>query len=136
DIPGLAELYREYMEMPLVSISDSQRRPIPHAHWVGTVYHGLPEHLYRCGHGRGGYLVYTGRISPEKRPDLAIRIAREAGMELRMAAKIDKKDQDYFDAAVRPLLREPGIVWIGEIDDRQKGELLGGALAMLFPIRW
>src|SRR5690606_32786578 len=136
DIPELGPLFAEFDDQPLVSISDAQRAPVMHARFEATVYHGLPADLFRLGDGRGGYLAFTGRISPEKQPDVAIRIAREAGMPIRIAAKVDAVDQAYFHAVVEPLLREPGVEFIGEIDDRQKQELLGGAAALLFPIDW
>ena len=136
DIPALGPLYAEFDEVPLIAISDSQRTPLPRANWVGTVHHGLPLDLYRPGLGDGGYLVFLGRISPEKRPDLAIRIAREAGMELRIAAKVDAEDRLYFEREIRPLLDEPGVTMVGEVGDSAKGELLSRAVAMLFPIDW
>ena len=121
--------------MALVSISEAQRRPLPWANWIGTVHHGLPENLLREGNGSGGYLAFLGRIAPEKRPDRALRIAREVGLPLRIAAKIERSDQGYFEAAVKPLLG-PGVEFVGEISEREKGEFLGGARALLFPIDW
>jgi glycosyltransferase involved in cell wall biosynthesis len=136
DLPDVHRLMHEYAEMPMISISDHQRRPLPNANWKATIHHGLPRTLYSLGSGRGGYLAFAGRMSKEKRPDLAIRIAREAGLPLRMAAKVDRADAEYFDQVVRPLLRGPGVEFIGEIDDAQKNAFFGDALAVLFPIDW
>ncbi|HET7401051.1 MAG TPA: glycosyltransferase family 4 protein [Usitatibacter sp.] len=131
----LAPLYRRYADMPVVSISDAQRRPLPWAKWAGTVHHGLPPDLLRAGPGDGGYLAFVGRISPEKRPDRAIRIARRAGLPLRIAAKVEKTDQPYFESVVKPLLG-PGVEFVGEIGERDKQDFLGRARALLFPIDW
>jgi glycosyltransferase involved in cell wall biosynthesis len=136
DLPDLTPLYREFRDMPLVSISDAQRAPLSWANWIATVYHGLPPDLYPFQPNPGRYLAFLGRISPEKRCDRAIRIAREVGMELRIAAKVDAPDQAYFDEVIRPLLGQPGIEFVGEIGDDQKGEFLGNAAALLFPIDW
>lgn len=136
DIPDLVPLYREYPEMPVVSISDSQREPLPRANWLRTVYHGLPRDILPFQERPGSYLAFLGRMSPEKGPAEAIEIARRCGLPLRMAAKLGDGDKEYFDAVIRPLLKEPGIEYIGEIDDRQKGAFLGGAIALLFPIDW
>ncbi|HTX04205.1 MAG TPA: glycosyltransferase family 4 protein [Steroidobacteraceae bacterium] len=136
DIPGLGRLHREFAELPLVSISNSQRTPIPWASWAGTVHHGLPLELHRPHYDAGNYLVFLGRISPEKRLDRAIAIAQRAGLPLKIAAKIDDADREYFVRQVEPLLASPGVEYIGEIDERAKTELLGGALALLFPIDW
>jgi glycosyltransferase involved in cell wall biosynthesis len=136
DIPDLVPLYKEFVDMPLVSISNSQREPLPWVQWIGNVYHGLPEYLY-CFHERpGSYLAFLGRISPEKRPDIAIEIARCVGIPLKIAAKVDKADQDYYDQRIKPLLNDPLVEYIGEIDDRQKEEFLGKAYALLFPVDW
>ena len=136
DIPDLQPLFRRYADMRLVSISDAQRKPMPWASWIGTVHHGLPPALFTPGPGDGGYLAFLGRISPEKRPDRAIRIARRAGWKLRIAAKVEKLDLPYFESVVRPMLRDPGIEFVGEIGEREKGEFLGNAAALLFPIDW
>jgi len=136
DIPDLVPLFRRYADMRLVSISDAQRAPVAWASWIGTVYHGLPRDLLAPGDGRGGYLAFLGRISPEKRPDRAIRIARRAGFRLRIAAKVEKLDNPYFESVVKPLLREPGVEFIGEIGEHEKAEFLGNAAALLFPIDW
>ncbi len=136
DLPDLPPLLREFPMMPLASISQAQRTPVPWANWHGTVHHGLPAALHRCGSGRGGYLAFLGRISPEKRPDRAIEIARRAGLPLRMAAKVDDADRTYFEAQIRPLLGDPRVDFIGEIDEDQKSRFLGDALALLFPVDW
>ncbi|MGH7088323.1 MAG: glycosyltransferase family 4 protein, partial [Stellaceae bacterium] len=136
DLPELGPLYAEFVEAPLVSISEAQRRPLNWANWIGTVHHGLPADLLRPAGEREGYLAFLGRICPEKRPDLAIRIALEAGCRLKIAAKVDKVDEVYFEREIRPLLAAPGIEFIGEIDESRKSEFLGHANAMLFPIDW
>jgi glycosyltransferase involved in cell wall biosynthesis len=136
DIPDLAPLYDEFSEMPVVSISNSQRLPLPHANWQATVYHGLPEKLLRFRPERGEYLAFIGRFSPEKRADRAIEIARRAGLPLKLAAKVDAVDQAYFDAEIKPLLDDPLIEFVGEIGEDAKDEFLGNAYALLFPIDW
>jgi glycosyltransferase involved in cell wall biosynthesis len=136
DIPDLAVLFRAFANMPLVSISDSQRRPVAWASWCGTVHHGLPPDLYAPGSGDGGYLAFIGRISPEKRPDWAIEIARRAGMPLAIAAKIDKNDYTYYKSQIEPLLKNPLVEFLGEIGEDGKGAFLGDATAVLFPIDW
>lgn len=136
DLPELPHLLREFPMMPLVSISEAQRAPVPWANWYGTVHHGLPPDLYSFGRGAGGYLAFVGRISPEKGPERAIEIARRAGLPLIIAAKVDKVDRDYYEAQVMPLLNDPLIEFIGEVDDDEKGALLGDATALLFPIDW
>lgn len=136
DGADLAPLMREFAMLPLVSISSSQRAPLPWANWYGTVYHGLPTSLYSPGRGDGGYLAYIGRISPEKRPDWGIEIARRAGMPLKIAAKVDMIDQDYYHASVEPLINGPLIEFLGEIGENKKGAFLGDAIALLFPIDW
>lgn len=136
DIPDLAPLYREFSEMPLVSVSDSQRGPLPEANWLGTIHHGLPRDLLPFQERPGSYLAFLGRMSPEKGPVQAVEIARRSGLPLRMAAKVGSGDVEYFETAVRPLLKEPGVEFVGEIDDRTKGPFLGGAIALLFPIEW
>jgi len=137
DIPGYAQLFEHYAEFPLVSISNDQRRPLPHANWMGTVLHGLPTQVCRFEPvARGGYLAFLGRISPEKRPDRAIEIARRAGMPLRIAAKVDAADREYFETRIEPLLSQPHVEFVGEIGERDKCDFLGGASALLFPIDW
>lgn len=136
DIPDLVPLYREFRDMPVVSISIRQREPLPQANWVGNVYHGLPENYLSFHDGPGKYLAFIGRISPEKRPDRAIEIAVRSGLPLKIAAKVDAADREYFQRVVRPLLTEPGIEFIGEIGDREKADFLGNAIASLSPIDW
>jgi glycosyltransferase involved in cell wall biosynthesis len=137
DLPDLKQLYVGFPDMPLVSISDAQRQPIPDANFIGTVHHGLPPDLLTPTlNGRGGYLAFLGRISPEKRVDRAIEIARAVGLPLKIAAKVDHIDEGYFKTEIEPLLSLPGIEFIGEIDERRKGKLLCDARALLFPIDW
>lgn len=137
DLPDYYPVFEEYPHMPLISISDSQREPmIPDVNWVSTVYHGLPPDVATFNPKGGDYLAFLGRISPEKRPDRAIEIARRAGKKLKIAAKIDKADQEYFDEQIAHLFKQPHVEYIGEIDERQKIEFLGNAAALLFPIDW
>ncbi len=136
DIPELNALYKEYFQIPVVSISNNQRIPLPHANWQGTVYHGLPFDLYRFNPKPEQYLAFVGRISPEKRIDRAIDIAIRAGVPLRIAAKIDKVDKDFFDSKIKKLVKHPLIEMLGEIGDPEKQELLGNAMGLLFPIDW
>jgi len=137
DLPELPDIYRAFPHMPLVSISNHQRLPVPPVNWRGTVYHGLPEAQYREGKGEGGYLAFLGRICADKGPVEAIEIARRAGMKLKMAAKVDPVDQAYFDEVVKPLIeKSTHVEFIGEINDSQKQEFLGNAKALLFPISW
>lgn len=136
DLPELGPLYCEYSEVPVVSISDAQRLPLPHAHWVGTVYHGLPEEAFRFTPEPEDYLAFIGRISPEKRADRAIAIATACGWRLRIAAKVDPVDSVYFDTEIKPLLDNPLVDFIGEIGEAQKRDFLGKARALLFPIDW
>ncbi len=136
DLPDLQPLFREFTDMPVVAISNAQRRPLPFACWHGTVHHGLPRDMYRFHKKPGKYLAFLGRIAPEKRLDRAIAIARRVGLPLRIAAKIDAVDREYFEARIRPLLKQPGVEYIGEIGDGEKDAFLGNALAFLFPIDW
>lgn len=136
DIPDLAPLYHEFRDIPLVSISDSQRQPLSWANWMATVYHGLPTDIYRFHPEHGSYLAFLGRISPEKRVDRAIQIARMADMPLKIAAKVDRADKVYFDEVVKPLLDSSLIEFIGEIGEHEKDAFLGDARALLFPIDW
>ncbi len=122
--------------MKLVSISDSQRKPIADANFVSTVYHGLPADLIPYGEGRGDYLAFLGRISPEKRPDRAIAIAKATGLRLKMAAKVDDADRAYYEQEIAPLMDDPMVEFVGEIGDSDKPEFLGNARALLFPIDW
>jgi glycosyltransferase involved in cell wall biosynthesis len=136
DIPELVPLYQEFRDMPVISISNGQREPLPWANWQATVYHGLPGDIYRFYPDTGSYLAFLGRISPEKRVDRAIEIAKQVGMPLKIAAKVDRVDQDYFDSAIAPLLRNSLVEFVGEIGDVEKSEFLGNAYALLFPIDW
>jgi glycosyltransferase involved in cell wall biosynthesis len=137
DLHDLKPLYIGFAEMPLVSISNAQRGPIPNANFVATVYHGIPTHLLKPTYKpRGDYVAFLGRISPEKRPDRAIMIARALGIPIKIAAKVDKVDEAYFHQTIAPLLDQPGVDYIGEIDERAKSEFLGDARALLFPIDW
>jgi glycosyltransferase involved in cell wall biosynthesis len=136
DLPDLPAIYREFPRMPLVSISDAQRAPLAWANWRATVHHGLPRDLYRPGRGEGGYLLFLGRISPEKRPDRAIEIAKRAGLRLKIAAKVDKADAAYFAESIAPLLGHPLVDFLGEVGESAKPGLIGGAVALLFPIDW
>lgn len=137
DLPDNAPLYAGFPEMSLVSISDDQRRPIPNGSYRATIHHGLPSDLLMPRpNPRGGYLAFLGRISPEKRVDRAIRIARAIGLPLKIAAKIDRVDVSYFQAEIEPLLSGSGVEFIGEIDERTKQSFLGDARALLFPIDW
>jgi glycosyltransferase involved in cell wall biosynthesis len=136
DAPDLQPLYDEYGDIPVVSISDEQRTPLPRANWCATVHHGLPADLLSPGQGRGDYLVFLGRVSRQKRADRAIEIARKAGAPLRIAAKIDESDQPYFDKEIAPLFDLPFVDYLGEVGDDRKAALLGDARALLFPIDW
>ena len=137
DLPDMLPLYAGFPEMRLISISNAQRKPAPDASYIATVYHGLPRDLLTPTlHPRGGYLAFIGRISPEKRVDRAIRIARAVGLPLKIAAKVDRVDMEYFKSEIEPMLSEPGVEFIGEIDERRKASFLGEARALLFPIDW
>jgi glycosyltransferase involved in cell wall biosynthesis len=136
DMPELPALYGLYGDIPVVSISNAQRAPLPQAHYVATILHGIPQDLLVKGPGTGGYLAFLGRISPEKAPDAAIRIAARAGMRLKIAAKVDKVDELYFKTTIEPLLSQSHVEFIGEIGEHQKGEFLGNAAGLLFPIAW
>ena len=136
DLPDLVPLYREFCDMPVVPISNSQKSPLPSINWQSTVYHGLPADLYQLNKNPGAYLLFLGRISPEKRVDRAIEIAKRANMKLKVAAKVDAVDAKYMNAEIRPLLDDPMIEFIGEVGEMEKRELLGNAYALLFPIDW
>ena len=136
DLPVLPPLYSMFPHVPVISISDSQRMPLPDANYIGTIYHGLPTELLAQGPGDKGYLAFIGRISPEKGPDAAIRIAGEAGWKIKIAAKIDNADKAYFEREIKHLFDLPHVEYIGEINDGQKGEFLGNAAGLLFPIAW
>lgn len=132
------ELFNCFSDIPVVSISRSHRAPRPQGHWISTVYHGLPEDLYSLGDGSGGYAAFIGRFSPEKGPDRAIAIAKQAGIKLKIAAKMPDCDRDklYFDEKIKPFLDDPLIEYVGEIGEAEKGEFLGKAMCLLFPINW
>jgi glycosyltransferase involved in cell wall biosynthesis len=136
DIPDIHPLFREFSDMNLVSISDSQRVPMMWANWVGTVHHGLPEHLYAAKEEPGKYLAFLGRISPEKRVDRAIEIAKRVGMPIKIAAKIDAVDRGYFESKIRKLMKDPLVEFIGEIGEHEKADFLGNAYALMFLIDW
>lgn len=136
DLPELQPIFSAFPSAPVVSISDAQRRPLPQAGWAATVHHGLPSDLLTPQPIAPSYLAFLGRISPEKRVDRAIRIAQRCGLPLKIAAKIDTADQDYFDELIRPMLDTPGVEFIGEIGEREKPAFLSGALALLVPIDW
>jgi glycosyltransferase involved in cell wall biosynthesis len=136
DLPDLAPLYHEYSDIPVISISDAQRGPLPWANWLSTVYHGLPEGLYHLQAEPGKYFAFLGRISPEKRVDRAIEIAKRVGIPLKIAAKVDRVDKEYFETVIQPLLDHPLVEFVGEIGDEDKQEFLGNAHALLFPIDW
>jgi glycosyltransferase involved in cell wall biosynthesis len=136
DLPELQALYGIFGDVPVVSISNSQRQPLPQANYVATVPHGLPQDLLAKRDGSGGYLAFLGRVSPEKAPDAAIRIAAQAGIPLKIAAKIDRVDEQYFKSTIEPLLGVGRVEFVGEIGEDEKEEFLGNAAALLFPIAW
>jgi glycosyltransferase involved in cell wall biosynthesis len=136
DIPDLVPLYREFYEMPVVSISDSQRAPLPWLNWHGTVHHGMPEDRLQPCLEAGQYLAFLGRVSPEKGLDKAIEIALAAEIPLKIAAKVDRADQEYYESKIKPLLNNELIEFVGEISDLEKNEFFSKALAFLFPINW
>jgi glycosyltransferase involved in cell wall biosynthesis len=138
DLADHMPFYRRFSDMPLISISNAQRTPLGRANFVGTVYHGLPLDFHKssCRLARGGYLAFLGRISPEKRPDRAIAIARAAGLPLKIAAKVDKLDESYFREVIAPLLEGTEIEFVGEINESAKTEFLSQAAGLLFPIDW
>ncbi len=136
DLPHTDEMFSHFSEAALISISDAQRKPMAHldVNWLGTVYHGLPVREVFHGSGGSGYLAFLGRICPEKRPDLAIAVAKRLGLRLLIAAKVNDQDRSYFEPDIRPLLNDPLIEFIGELDETQKRTFLRGALCLLFPI--
>jgi glycosyltransferase involved in cell wall biosynthesis len=138
DLPYLAPLFRELRDVPFVSISDAQRTPLAGlgVRWAGTVHHGVPLAAYPFSAAPGGYLAFLGRLSPEKRPDLAFEIARRVGLPLKIAAKADPTERAYFEAEIRPQLDDPLVEYLGEVGDADKPAFLGGAVALLFPIDW
>ncbi len=137
DLPDLYPFFGVFGDIPLVSISDSQRAPLPPVNWVDTIYHGLPGDLLPFNPIGGDYLVFLGRISPEKRPDRAIEIATRAGLPLKIAAKVDRVDMDYYREKIAPMIKaNPDVEFIGEVNEADKAGLLGDAAALLFPIDW
>ncbi|MCX4160674.1 MULTISPECIES: glycosyltransferase family 4 protein [Paraburkholderia] len=137
DLPELQPIFNTFNDVPVVSISDNQRSPLQQAHWLSTVYHGLPENLLKpIPDVKPSYLAFLGRISPEKRLDTAIRIAEQAGMPIKVAAKLDKADRAYYEEIIKPLMSLPHVEYIGEISEAEKTEFLGNAHALLFPIDW
>ena len=136
DLPDLMGLYSTFRDLPNVSISDDQRRPMPWMNWVSTVYHGLPTDVCRFYENPGEYFAFLGRISPEKRVDRAIEGAKKLGVPLKIAAKVDDVDADYFETTILPLIDHPLIEYVGEIGEGEKAAFLGGAAALLFPIEW
>ena len=136
DLPEHQPVFDTFSSVPVVSISNSQRRPLPQANWVRTIYHGLPADLLVPQAVKPSYFAFLGRIAPEKGIDRAIRIAQHCGVPLKVAAKVDKVDQDYFDEQIKPLMTSGNVEYIGEINDREKSEFLSGAIALLVPIDW
>jgi len=136
DLSELQPVFNAFPHVPIVSISDAQRRPLPQARYIATVHHGLPEKLLTPVPAKQEYLAFLGRIAPEKGPDKAIRIARACGIPLKIAAKVDRVDQVYFDTIIKPMLAEGGVEMIGEINDAQKPDFLSGAIGLLMPIDW
>jgi len=136
DLPDLQPLYDKFSSEKVISISENQRGPLPQANWVGTVLHGLPKNLHSYGQGDGNYLAFLGRVSPEKGLEKAIEIAIRAGMKLKIAAKVDKVDEPYFEKEIKPMLGHSLIEFVGEINETQKTDFLGRAKALLFPINW
>jgi glycosyltransferase involved in cell wall biosynthesis len=136
DLPEQQPVFDTFDTAPVISISNAQRQPLPQAKWLGTVYHGLPENLYTPQPVEPRYLAFLGRISPEKRVDTAIRIAQRCGLPIRIAAKVDEADREYFEREIKPLFEQPNVEYVGEISDAQKAEFLSGAHALLFPIDW
>lgn len=136
DTPDLVPLYKEYKDIPVISISNHQRFPLPDINWRGTIHHGLPKDLYKGYESPGQYLAFIGRFSPEKRADRAIEAAVKAGIPIKLAAKIEKLDEDYFNATIKPLLDHPLVEYIGEIGEKDKNEFLGNAIALMFLIDW
>ena len=136
DIPDLVPVFDRFRNEPLISISNAQRQPLPWANWQVTIYHGLPKDLFAFRPNQGDYLAFLGRISPEKRVDQAIEIAKRVSMPIKIAAKVDRVDRRYFKRDIEPLVNQSHVEWVGEISDRQKNDFLGNAYALLFPIDW
>ena len=137
DLPEHQPVFTTFGKLPVVSISNAQRRPVPHANWIKTIHHGLPEHLLVPKLASHDYLAVLGRIAPEKGIDRAIRIATRCGIPLKIAAKVDRADQEYYEGLIRPLIASnPLVEYIGEITDREKSDFLSGAIGLLVPIDW
>jgi glycosyltransferase involved in cell wall biosynthesis len=136
DLPEHKPVFATFSALPVISISDSQRRPIPQANWIQTIYHGLPRELLMPVSAKQNYFAFLGRIAPEKGVDRAISIAHGCGVPLRIAAKVDKMDREYFNEKIRPQLDGKNVEYIGEITDCEKSEFLSGAVALLDPIDW
>ena len=136
DLPEHQPVFNAFSSIPVISISNAQRRPVPQARWLRTIYHGLPKDLLKPQPITPGYLAVLGRIAPEKGVDRAIRIAIQFGIPLKIAAKVDRADQDYFDECIRPMICHPLVDYIGEISDREKPDFLSGAISLLLPINW
>src|ERR1700682_4591786 len=136
DLPDLVPVYKRYADAPVISISMAQRKPLPRANWIANVHHGLPSDLLTFNPNAGDYLAFLGRISPEKRLDRAIEIAKRAGMHLKVDAKIDNDDRAYYESTIKPLMGDPNIEFVGEIGENEKSDFLGNAYAYLFPIDW
>jgi glycosyltransferase involved in cell wall biosynthesis len=136
DLPEHQPVFSTFSSMPVISISNAQRRPVPQAKWVGTIHHGLPEKLLTPAPVAPGYLAVLGRIAPEKGVDRAIKIATRCGIPLKIAAKVDRADQEYYDEIIRPLMDHPLVEYIGEIGDHEKSDFLSGAIGLLVPIDW
>jgi len=136
DLPEHQPVFDTFSSAPVVSISNAQRRPLPQAHWIKTIHHGLPERLLMPQTAKPSYFAFLGRIAPEKRIDVAIRVAEHCGIPLKVAAKIDRADRDYYDEQIKPLMNSRYVEYIGEINDHEKSAFLGGAIALLVPIDW
>jgi glycosyltransferase involved in cell wall biosynthesis len=137
DLPDLKPFYAMFRDLPLASVSNNQRQYLNDVNWLGTVYHGLPRDLLQFRSDAGRYLAFLGRIAPEKRPDRAIEIAARSGLPLKIAAKVDRVDHDYWETTIRPMIMaHPKVEFLGEIGESDKARLLGGAAALLFPIEW
>jgi glycosyltransferase involved in cell wall biosynthesis len=136
DLPEHQPVFTTFSSVPVISISNSQRRPVPQANWINTIHHGMPDTLLTPRPAQPGYLAVLGRIAPEKGVDRAIKIALRCGLPLKIAAKIDRADQDYYDEVIRPIIGHPSIEYIGEIGDHQKSDFLSGAIGLLLPLDW
>jgi len=136
DLPDFQPIFAHYREVPLISVSNNQRRPMPDANWLATVYHGIAVQDFAFHPHPGDYLAFLGRIAPEKGVEKAIEVARRAGWPLKIAAKIDPKDRDYYEHRVRPLMASDHVEYVGELSEAEKIEFLGRAAALIFPIHW